>query len=173
MTGSEIAFDLALRERIGAFYAYEVALLDDCRFREWLELLDHDIRYVMPMREITAEPDPDEFDERLPRYFLLDEDRASLEMRVARIETGLSLTDTPPSAVQRFVTNVLVTGQTEDCVEVRSGILVFHVRDERNEVHYAGRRTDRLRKVGAKLRLLRREIKLVAHVLPKSISIFF
>ena len=43
--------DVALREQIGAFYAYETMLLDENRLREWLELIDDDIRYVMPMRE--------------------------------------------------------------------------------------------------------------------------
>ena len=45
-----IELDPALRERLASFYAYETMLLDENRLREWLDLFDESVRYVMPMR---------------------------------------------------------------------------------------------------------------------------
>lgn len=165
-----IAFDPALRERIANFYAYETMLLDEDRLRDWLELVDDDIHYTMPMRE-TRMGEP--LENPNPIFYLFNEDKKSLESRVARLETGMALVESPPSSNQRLVTDVLVLDRGEDWAEVRSSFLVLQVRDERNETLFAGRRIDRLVLDGESIRIRKRDILLAHYVLPKTISIFF
>jgi 3-phenylpropionate/cinnamic acid dioxygenase small subunit len=162
--------DTALRERVGAFYAFETMLLDDGRLREWLDLFDDDIRYVMPMRETRLGPPADNPN---PTFYLYNDDKASLETRVARLETGMALVESPPSATQRLVTDVLVLDRGPGHVDVRSSFLVLQVRDERNETLFAGRRTDRLKIVDDGFRVLRRDLLLAHYVLPRTVSMFF
>ena len=110
-----IEFDPALRGgRVVAFYAYETMLLDENRLRDWLDLFDEDARYVMPMRETRLGP-PD--DNPNPAFYLFNDDKASLELRVARLETGLALVESPTSATQRLVTDELVVDRGSEHVD--------------------------------------------------------
>ena len=133
-----------LRGQVTAFYAYETALLDDGNYRAWLELLDDDVRYVMPARETRQGPPP-ESDRGLPPFYLFDDDKPSLEARVARLETGLAPVASPPPATQRLVTDVLLVEVGDDALLVRSSFLLYLTRDASNDAFFIGRRRDRLR----------------------------
>jgi 3-phenylpropionate/cinnamic acid dioxygenase small subunit len=164
-----IRFDAALRERVAAFYAYETMLLDDNRWRDWLALLDDEIRYVMPMRETrlgTPSENPN------PIFYLFNDDLASLNFRVARLETGLALVESPPSATQRLVTDILVLDSGPDFADVRSSFMLLQVRDEQNETMFTGHRVDRLVLDGNAIRIRRRDILLAHFVLGRAISTF-
>jgi 3-phenylpropionate/cinnamic acid dioxygenase small subunit len=165
-----IAFDASLRERVCAFYAYETMLFDDGRLREWLDLLTDDVRYVAPMREsrLGQPPATD-----APTFMLFDDDRNSLMLRVARLETGMALVELPPSATQRLVTDVHILSRDNNEVFVRSSFLVLQVRDEMNETLFAGRRTDRLVLSDDAIKIRRRDILLAHFVLPRTISMLF
>jgi 3-phenylpropionate/cinnamic acid dioxygenase small subunit len=160
----------SLREQVAAFYAYETMLLDDNRLREWLDLCDEDIRYVMPMRETRLGPPSTNPN---PPFYLYNDDKTSLGTRVARLETGMALVESPPAASQRLVTDVHILNSKAAFVEARSSFIVVQVRDEQNEVQFTGRRTDRLRVVDGGFRIQRRDILLVHYVLSRTISIFF
>jgi 3-phenylpropionate/cinnamic acid dioxygenase small subunit len=160
----------SVRERVAAFYAHETMLLDDGRLRDWLELVDDEVRYIMPMRETRMGPPADNPN---PPFYLYNDDKASLLTRVARLETGMALVESPPSATQRLVTDIHILSANAAFVEARSSFLVVQVRDEQNETQFTGRRTDRLRVTGEGFRLVRRDILLVHFVLSRTISMFF
>ena len=161
--------DASLRERVADFYSLETALLDDNKLHEWLDLVDDDIVYVMPMRETRLGPEPEA---SAPPFYLFNDDKQSLETRVARLDTGFALVESPPSATQRLVTDILILDVQPSHVDVRTSFMVFQVRDEMNEALFAGRRLDRLRITDDGFRLLRRDILLAQYVLPRTISIF-
>jgi len=104
---------LSLRERLAEFYAYETALLDDDQLHEWLDLMDDDVRYVMPMRE-TRQGKPSTNPN--PTFYLYNDDKESLKSRVARFDTGLALVESPPSATQRLVSDILVLETAPDAI---------------------------------------------------------
>lgn len=162
--------DVALRERIAAFYAYETMLLDENRLRDWLELIDDDIRYVLPMRETRLGP---QRETTIPTFYLYNDDKGSLITRVARLETGMALVESPVSATQRLVTDIHVIESDAAHADVRSSFLVIQARDEQNETSFAGRRIDRLKITADGFRILRRNMLLVHYVLPRTISMFF
>jgi 3-phenylpropionate/cinnamic acid dioxygenase small subunit len=159
-----------LSDQVARFYALETALLDDNKFHEWLDLIDDDVLYKMPMRETRLGEAPQEDG---PTFFLFNDDKQSLETRVARLDTGFALVESPPSATQRLVTDILILDVEAGHVDARSSFMVFQVRDERNETVFTGRRIDRLRIIENGLRLLRRDILLAHYVLPRTISLFF
>src|ERR1700733_9300145 len=153
------AAKMELRERVTDFYARETALLDDRCYHEWLELLADDIRYIMPMEELRQGP-PSQADELLPPFYLFNDNKISLATRIARLDTGLALVESPPSLTQRLVTDVYIVSADDQSVNVRSSFLVYEVRDEANEAFFIGRRTDTLRHHEESFRVVRREIKL-------------
>lgn len=163
--------EISLRERIAEFYARETAFLDDRQYHQWLELLDDDIVYVMPMQERREGP-PNEADQELPSFQLYNEDKITLKTRVARLDTGLALVESPPSLTQRLVTDILIVSLDENAVEVRSSFLVYLVRDEANAASIVGRRLDRLRFDGDSFKVTRRDVTLAHFILPRAISVF-
>jgi Ring hydroxylating beta subunit len=90
------------------FLYREARLLDERRFREWLELLTDDVRYWMPGRS-TRYPkgskalvilDPDRYSEeeltRDDELAVLDETKETLGRRIARLETGMAWAGASP-----------------------------------------------------------------------------
>lgn len=147
-----------------AFVYAEAELLDNRRHSEWLDMLTDDVVYRMPVRVTTAATLDDSLMTDMDHF---DEDRYSLEKRVARFETEHAWTEDPPSRTRRFVTNVRVyPGDLENEFEVLSSLLLFRSRGDAHEPSLvsAGRR-DVLRRVDGELKLARRDISVDESVL--------
>ena len=180
--------DDAIRE-IEQFLYREARLLDERRFREWLDLLTDDLRYSMATRanryplssKAIAVLDP----ARLPNdetadddaLALLDETRASLAGRVARLDTGMAWAEDPPSRTRHFVANVEVTPGSGDAateIVVRCNFIVYKSRSETEQDFYVGARRDVLRRVDGAWKIAARKLTLDQNILlAKNISIFF
>lgn len=152
-----LSFTSTVHQEAHEFLVREAELLDERRFREWLDLLAPDIVYRMPVR-VTAP-------ETLERGLLedmahFDEDLYSLRKRIERFETGHAWTEDPPSRTRHFVTNVRTFDATAaDEIVVKSYVLLFRSRgDIRDADLVSAERTDTLRRTDAGLRLARREI---------------
>lgn len=139
------------------FYYLEAELLDDHRYRDWLALLADDLTYLAPVR--TTRRSDGRVDEE--RMFWFDENRATLELRVRRLETDVNWAEEPPSRTRRLVTNVRVRpGPEPGAVAVRSNLLCYRNRGERPDFDLiAAERHDVLRADGGDWRLARREIR--------------
>jgi 3-phenylpropionate/cinnamic acid dioxygenase small subunit len=162
--------DPALQQAIERFLYREARLLDQRRLHEWLDLLTDDVHYGIPTHE-SVQGDAAEEDE--PAFAYMDEDKTSLLLRVKRFDTGMAHVETPPSLTQRLVTNVLVEPTArEDVVRVSSSFVVFLVRHDTHQSHFAGSRDDELRKVNGEWKLARRSVTLVQPLLPRALSIF-
>jgi phthalate 3,4-dioxygenase beta subunit len=142
------AFEFAVRE---------AELLDNRRYREWLDLLTDDVVYRMPVR-VTAAHSLDA--STLDDMHHFDEDRYSLEKRVERFETEHAFTEDPPSRTRHFVTNPRTRpGAVEGELTLQTYVLLFRSRlDVRDPSLVAAERTDTLRDEGGALRLARRDI---------------
>ena len=176
-----------VRREVERFLYREARLLDGRRFREWLELLTDDLRYRLPLRssrytkitKAVAILDRDHYDETDVSgendLALLDETRHTLEMRIARLETGMAWAEDPPSRTRHLITNIEVEdGETESEVVVSSNFIVYRNRLETEQDFYVGRRQDILRRVDGGWRIARRTIILDHNVLPsKNLSVFF
>ena len=155
------------------FLYREADLLDQGKFREWLDLLTEDVNYRMPVRTTRLRAAGPGYSEDMD---FLVEDMASLEMRIGRMETEFDWAEDPPSRTRHLITNVLVeAGENENEVQVRSYFLVYRTRGDISTPDLiSGVREDVLRDVKNEWRLSERLI-LVDHTVmgASSLSIFF
>ena len=90
-----------LREEIEDFLYFEADLLDQRRFKEWLDLLAEDLVYFMPMRRNVkfgqhAERENTRQGEGISWF---DEDKWTLGKRVEQVLTGVHYAEEPLSRV--------------------------------------------------------------------------
>ncbi|MBP6405048.1 MAG: 3-phenylpropionate/cinnamic acid dioxygenase subunit beta [Ramlibacter sp.] len=159
----------------------EANLLDERRFREWLDTLAEDLRYFMPMEYNVkfGEHATRELTRREEQMSWFNEGKWSLGKRAEQILTGVHWAEEPLSRVCRLVSNVQLTamqtnadGQTE--VDVTSRFLIYQNRCEYEQYFFVGDRFDRVRRTADGWKLARREIRIHQNVLlAKNLSIFF
>ncbi len=150
----------------------EARLLDEQRFREWLDLFTDDVRYWLPVtstrytsvsKAITRAENASSAtleataDSGIAIY---DETKVSLSNRIARLETGLAWAEDPPSRTSRIVTNVEVEEQAADRATAYSKFITHRMRLHNDEDFYIGRREDEVRKVDGQWRICSRKIML-------------
>jgi 3-phenylpropionate/cinnamic acid dioxygenase small subunit len=169
------------------FLYREARLLDERRLHEWLELLTDDVRYWMANRtnryprisKAIAILDPDRYIEddmtREDELAILDEDKRSLEARVARLDTGMAWAEDPPSRTRHLIANIEVEpGDAAHEIKVYSNFVVYRSRAETEQDFYVGARRDVLRRGGGAWKIAKRKIILDQNVLlAKNVSIFF
>jgi len=166
------------------FLYREARLLDERRFREWLELLTDDVRYWMGSRsnryprssKAIAILDPDRYVEddltQEGELAILEETKQTLSQRVARLDTGMAWAEDPPSRSRHLITNIEV--ESADEVKVYSNFMVYRSRAETEQDFYVGARRDLLRRVAGSWQIADRKIILDQNVLlAKNVSIFF
>jgi 3-phenylpropionate/cinnamic acid dioxygenase small subunit len=178
--------DEIVRE-VEQFLYREVRLLDERRFHEWLELLTDDVRYWMAGRsnrypkssKAIAILNPDRYVEddltREDELAIFDEDKQTLDARVARLDTGMAWAEDPPSRTRHLIVNIEVEpGDAEPELKAYSNFIVYRSRAALEEDFYVGARRDVLRRVDGAWRIARRKIILDQNVLSaKNVSIFF
>jgi 3-phenylpropionate/cinnamic acid dioxygenase small subunit len=155
------------RMAIEQLLSREAHLLDERRFKEWLDLLTDDIEYLMPLTEhVQGKVAP-------AGHPIIRDDKSTLMARVAKDDTGFSHVETPVSMTCHMIGNVLIEDEVDGEVQVKSSFMVRQARKLRDEAWWVGRRDDRVRRVDGDWRICRRTIHLDATVLPRGISIFF
>lgn len=138
---------LELHHEIGQFLFDEAALLDEWRFRPWLDLMSEDIRYTM-RTTVNAQTRDRRRGVQPPTTWLFNETHFQLERRVARLETGMAWAEEPPSRTRHLVTNLRVFGtETPGEYDAHVNYLLYRSQKERDEMLYVGRRVDRVRRV--------------------------
>ena len=171
----------ALTQEVAEFLYREADLLDERRFKEWLDLLTDDLVYFMPIRRNVKFGQHEERENTRQGEGIswFDEDKWTLTKRVEQVLTGVHYAEEPLSRVCHVVTNVRllrVEPSVEEAREVVVGsrFLVQQNRVEYEEYQFVGRRTDTLRREGAEWRIARREMVIGQNVLmAKNLSILF
>ncbi len=171
----------AIKREIEEFLYDEAALLDDRRFKEWLEMLADDLRYFMPMEYNVkfGEHATRELTTREKHMSWFNEGKWTLGKRAEQILTGVHWAEEPLSRVCRMVSNVQLTAIETDAagqeeVDVSSRFLIYQNRCEYEQYFFVGDRLDRMRRTAEGWKLARREIRIHQNVLlAKNLSIFF
>ncbi|MVT70188.1 3-phenylpropionate/cinnamic acid dioxygenase subunit beta [Bradyrhizobium pachyrhizi] len=170
-----------LRADVEDFYYHEADLLDDRRFRDWLELLTDDISYFMPIRRNVkfGQQAARENTKRGEGISWFDEDKWTLTKRVEQILTGVHYAEEPLSRITHMVSNVQIKGARPDIeaareLDVTSRFLVYQNRVEYETYIFVGRRNDTLRLTDDGWKIARREILLEQNILlAKNLTTFF
>lgn len=163
----------ALWLELMAFYVHEAWLLDDRRFKEWLDLFTDDVLYFIPRRKNVPRRESHREVTALGDLALMEDDRRYLEMRVARLETGMAWGEDPPSRTRHLIGNLMAVESAGGEVKARTAFLVYRSHLETDHQILAGSREDVLRRVNGAWKVARRTILLDANVLlDKNLSIF-
>ncbi len=170
-----------LTQEIAEFLYREADLLDERRFREWLELLADDLVYFMPMRRNVkfGQQAAEENTRQGEGISWFDEDKWTLGKRVEQILTGVHYAEEPLSRTAHLVSNVRLLSVEPSADDPREAVagsrfLIHQSRVEYETYTFVGRRTDTLRRAPEGWLIARREIVLEQNVLlAKNLSVFF
>jgi len=172
---------LELKQEIEEFLYHEADLLDQRKFREWLDLLAEDLVYFMPIRRNVkfGEHEERENTRQGEGISWFDEDKWTVTKRVEQILTGVHYAEEPLSRVTHMVSNIRLLDIKPDAahpeeVTVGCRFLVYQSRVEYENYTFIGRRFDTLRRHGDAWLIARRELILEQNVLlAKNLSILF
>ena len=163
----------ALWLELTQFYVREAWLLDERKFQEWLGLFTEDVLYFMPRRKNVPRRESHREVTPLGDLALIEDDRRYLEMRVARLETGMAWAEDPPSRTRHLVGNLVAEPLDSGDVQAKTAFLVYRSHLETDHQLLAGSREDVLRRVDGAWKVAKRTIVLDANVLlDKNLSIF-
>ncbi|GLV13606.1 hypothetical biphenyl dioxygenase beta subunit [Alicyclobacillus hesperidum] len=139
------------------FLYTEASLLDARKYEEWLDLLDDNIRYRMPLRATRDFKDPCDIVNEMTFF---DETKQSLRTRVERLRTTSAWAENPHTRTRHVVTNILVTGENgPDEATVQSYVLILRsIRDKADVEQLFGERIDVIRRVDGSLKLMERTV---------------
>jgi 3-phenylpropionate/cinnamic acid dioxygenase small subunit len=155
------------------FYIREAWLLDERKFKEWLELFTDDVLYFMPRRKNVPRREAHRELTQLGDLAILEEDKRYLQMRVARLDTGMAWAEDPPSRTRHMVGNLEAELLENGEVRARTAFLVYRSHRETDHQLLSGYREDVLRKVDGGWQVAKRTIVLDANVLlDKNLSVF-
>jgi 3-phenylpropionate/cinnamic acid dioxygenase small subunit len=155
------------------FYIREAWLLDERKFQEWLDLFTDDVLYFMPRRKNVPRREAHREVTPLGDLAILEEDKRYLEMRVARLETGMAWAEDPPSRTRHLIGNLEAAPLENGEARARTAFLVYRSHLETDHQLLSGCRDDVLRKLNGAWKVARRTILLDANVLlDKNVSVF-
>jgi 3-phenylpropionate/cinnamic acid dioxygenase small subunit len=155
------------------FYIREAWLLDERKFQEWLGLFTEDVLYFMPRRKNVPRRESHREVTPLGDLALIEDYKRYLEMRVARLETGMAWAEDPPSRTRHLVGNLVAEPLDSGDVQAKTAFLVYRSHLETDHQLLAGSREDVLRRVDGAWKVAKRTIVLDANVLlDKNLSIF-
>jgi ethylbenzene dioxygenase beta subunit len=148
-----------LIQEVVDFLYHEADLMDEGKWREWLQLMTDDVLYLMPVRVTEERGKGAGFTTQMTHFH---EDRQTLELRVRRMETDFAWAEDPPSRTRHFVTNIRVfPTERPNEIRVRSNVLLYRTRgDVPSADLLSAVREDILRKVDGQWRLARRTVYL-------------
>jgi 3-phenylpropionate/cinnamic acid dioxygenase small subunit len=165
-----------LRHAIEDFYYLEADMLDDRRLREWLELMDDDVHYWMPVRHNPLgrpEDIEDELSKERDAYYFSDT-KKTLKIRVERVYAKNAWAEMPPSRTRHLISNIRVKNDDGTVIDVHCNFMCYRTRMEADADLFVGTRHDLLRRVDGGFKIARRKIILdQATLKAKNISVFF
>src|SRR2546430_14433857 len=90
------------------FYIREAWLLDERQFTEWLDLFTEDVLYFMPRRKNVPRRELHREVTPLGDLALFEDDKRYLEMRGARLGTGMAWAEDPPPRARHLIGKLAV-----------------------------------------------------------------
>jgi 3-phenylpropionate/cinnamic acid dioxygenase small subunit len=135
------------------FLAREAKLLDERRYDAWLEMLDDDIVYHVPIREARV----DFADEHAGGGYRINDVRSLVETRIKRLNSGQAWAEISPSRTLRLFGS-LIAERDGDIIKAESALIIYRQRghDDPGEL-IPVRRQDQLRLTEGGVKLLRRD----------------
>jgi benzoate/toluate 1,2-dioxygenase beta subunit len=134
------------------FLLHEARLLDERRFREWMELFAEDGTYWVP--SVPGQESP------FNQASLFYDDRALMKTRIARLEHPKIHVQTPPSRTVHLLGRPVLDSADAAEYVVSSSVIMVEYRQDQQRI-FAGRQTHRLRREGESFRIAQKRVDLV------------
>lgn len=172
MSAPSLDVDPREQRDLERFYFYEARLLDNRQYRQWLELLSTDIRYLMPSRVnvqvdnfMRGQEGMLSIDRELEGHDSMgcphrEENFLLLQLRAERAYKINSWSENPPARTRRIVGNIELLARDGDTLSVLSNFHLYYARPGSENVVYSGQRRDTLQSTVDGLRIMQREIVL-------------
>jgi benzoate/toluate 1,2-dioxygenase beta subunit len=153
-----------------ALLTLEGMLLDEQDWDAWLALYEEDAEFWMPAWKSETETTTDPMKELSLIYYA---GRSGLEDRVQRIRSGKSVASTPLRRTAHMVGNVLLDGEQEGVLRVKSSFNV-HVYDTRQKTQHVffGRTTHGLVRRDAGFRIRSKKVILANDCIPTMLDVY-
>ena len=173
-TGTVSFAEIARQFEVERFYTAEAALLDAHRYDEWVQLFSDDTHYFMPIRRTRLRRELAKEFTQPGEIAFFDETKQTLAGRAAKFNSGTAWAEDPPSRTRHLITNVQVTDDRGDELDVASNFLLYRTRLKSEETTWIGSRQDTLRRDGASFLIAKRLILLdQTLLLSQNLSNFF
>ena len=154
--GRRVPSSEAAYAEVHDFLIDEARLLDEHRLEEWLDLLDHDLLYIAPVRRTRLRAEGGEID---PYSRHLDENYSSIAARIRRLAGDNAFADDPPSRTRRSITNLVVHEDGPAAYATAANLTLLRNRgDAPGYDTLSAARYDTVRRTPAGLRLAQRLI---------------
>jgi biphenyl 2,3-dioxygenase subunit beta len=171
---SDVVASMLTQFEVERFLYDEAALLDSHQYAKWLELFAEDVHYFMPIRRTRSKRELDQEFTKPGEMAWFDDNKGVLAGRVAKLATGTSWSEDPPSRTRHLITNVRVVEDTGSELRVDSNFHLYRTRLKSEERSWIGSRQDTLRRVDNGLLIAKRIILLEQTVLlSANLSNFF
>ena len=170
----ELIAAMLLQYEVARFYYDEAALLDAHRYEESLALFTDDAHYFMPIRRTRTQREMDQEFTKPGEMAFFNDDKLLLTGRVAKLRTGRSWAEDPPSRTRHLITNVRIVKGDGRTLEVESNFHVYRTRLNAEETSWIRSRRDLLRRTDGSFQIADRKIYLEQTVLlSRNLSNFF
>ncbi|MCG5236588.1 aromatic-ring-hydroxylating dioxygenase subunit beta [Xanthobacter oligotrophicus] len=111
------------RSDVEEFLFLEADLIDTWQLPAWLELFTDDGVYYVPSTDVDADASPDN------NLFYVADDHFRLGERVKRLMKRTAHAEFPRSRLRHLVSNVRVTGRSEDELRVSCAFITYRSKD--------------------------------------------
>ncbi len=142
------------RQAVEAFLYREARLMDESRYKEWLDLFTEDAVYWIPSNR-------DDLDTS-QHVSIVYAKRPELETHIARLTSGAAWTQIPKSRMRRIVSNVEVERGENGETLASANFNLTEIRLGKQRT-VAGRSLYRLRPEGKEFRIVHKKVELVAN----------
>ena len=169
---SELSLEVSVDEQraLERFYFHEARLLDNRQYKQWLDLIDPGIEYVMPARTNVLVNNRERGQEEMiaverelegPDSLgcpLREESFIHLAARVERAYKINSWSENPPARTRRLVGNIELMQRDGATWSVISNFHMYFSRPGSGNFIYSGQRRDHLVQEEGGFKLRRREV---------------
>ena len=173
-SGTASVAAVLVQHSVEQFYYNEAALLDNYELEKWVSLFSDDTHYFMPIRRTRLRRELDLEFTKPGQAAYFDDDKTTLIIRQQKFATGTAWAEDPPSRTRHLISNIRITEDRGDELDVESYFHVYRTRLRADIDSWVGRRVDTLRRHDGAFLIARRHILLDQTVLlSRNLSTFF
>lgn len=155
------------------FFLQEAELIDDGKFKDWLDLMTDDFTYRIPIRVTREKAAATEFSELASH---MDETKTSMEMRITRAYSEYNWAEDPASRTRHFLTNFRARTDRESANEIhyKTNFLLYRGKFDLPTYQFlSGERHDTIRQIDGHWKMSKRLILLDHATVPmNNLAIF-